>query len=45
MIELLAAFELTPCLTAVDFNNCRFEYNAAAEVVKEVQFEEVEGLF
>ena len=43
MIELLVALEHR--LTAFEFNACRFEYNAAAEVAKEVQFEEEEGLF
>lgn len=35
---------LLSCVIANEFQSCRFEYNAAAEVVKEVQFEEVEGI-
>jgi hypothetical protein len=27
------------------FSSCRFEYHAAAEVIKVVEFEEVDGMF
>lgn len=30
---------------SISFFLYRFEYNAAADLVKEIQFEEVEGLF
>lgn len=42
-VENLAGFVSVFCFLKVELNVCRFEYNAAAEVVKEIQFEEVEG--